>query len=649
MRFISRHFPLILLIVLVSQPFLIEDLPISDGGAATVPIYWEDKSPTGHYAYRCLVNDHQSGIHIIPEFVVFNGSQNVLLAKERNMPEVIVEAGEVGQLRALARPDGLAISLNFIELQCRTGLLPVGTLGLRVAMVKSFDGVPVGSVYVQTVIDTHGDSRLVVKVGDVKFGSLGSPAVHRERRMFGEDFCRFRVRWTELQLILNEVGEKKPQLWKVARKLRSPRPQKPTVSAGLRNSPTSAKASPFETHTQRRGYETSIQVIEQPIMSMIFSRFTVDFQKVFKDGEKNRRGSSYASPERSQLSIIVHHVQIKDLTPDSPYPMVFDCTSDISFFDLCVRIRGPLDADLVKVDLFDLNLAHSGGKSVKMVLTTSEDYVWRILDLINRILAATGEVAGFQLKFEEDEDHGGYIIKIADAGKSSSKDTMSYKYTAPKADTLYDIALTRVSPFTMVVSFRRSPEATRYKEVMNAPGAALTNYFTRKLKFTIDKAELNFARYEDRTLKGPSDRLVETLSTVYVGRMKFKVVSLLSAASFQDWRYLAARDTGDDEYIEGDILRATGNLTGKSAGVVFRKVGQGLGSAISGASSFVGNGIEDGTSKIGARRLGVGVSSVVTGMGHGVGDTVSGGELKPLQTSFFSTCVEILSLTVIVF
>lgn len=616
----------------LSQPFMIEDLPISDGGAATVPMYWEDRRPTGHFAYRCLVNDHQSEIHVVPEFIVFNGSKNVLLVKEKDMPEVIVEAGEVGQLRALARPDGLSILLNFIELECLTGLLPVGRLGLKVAIVKSYDGVPIGSVYVQTVIDTHGDSRLVVKVGAVKFGSLGSPSLVREQRLFGGDFCRFRVRWTELQLILNEVSEKHLDPWNMGRKFRSPKNQPTkapkTTQGGI--SPTRDNASVFKMQTQRRIDETPTQMTEQPIMAMIFSRFTVDFQRVFKDGDKNGRSSASVSPERSQISVIVNNVQIKDLTPDSSYPMVFDCTSDISFIDLCIRVRGPLDAHLVKVDLFDLNLAHRGGKSEKMVLTTSEDYVWRILDLINRILAASGEVAGFELKFEEDEDHGGYLIKIEDSGKPRLKDSSKYKYTAPKVDTLYDINLTRVSPFTMVVSFRRSPEMTRYKDRGNAPGAAITNYFTRKLKFTIDKAELNFARYEDRTLRGPYDRLIEALSTVYLGRMKFKVVSLLSAASLQDWRYLAARDSGDDEYVEGDILRATGNLTGKTAGVVFRKVGQGLGSAVIGASNFVSDAIEDQTSKLGARRLGTGVSSVVTGVGHGVGDTLTGGELKLL-------------------
>jgi len=613
-------------------PFLIEELPIGDGGAATVPIFWEDKSPTGHFAYRRLVNAHQSEIHVVPEFIVFNGSKNALLVKERNMPEVLAEAGETGQLRALARPNGLEVLLNFFELGCQTSTLQVGKLGLRVAIVRSYEGIAVGCVYVQTVIDTHGDSRLVVKVSDVMFGSLSTPGNIREESFFAQDFCRFRVRWTELQLILNEIGESGRESWHI-RKLRSPRNQVPiqstTIPPSRSESPTKANRNPmFNFSPPSRGDDLKEpQLTQRPIMATVFSRFTVDFQRVFKDGDKKtRRGSLHVSPERSQISVIVHNVQIKDLTPDSPYPMVFDCTSDISFIDLCVRIRGPTNADLVKVDLFDLNLAHRSGRSEKMVLTTSEAYVWRILDLINRILRASGEVAGFTLKFEDDSEHGGYVIKIEDQGKSRSRDSDKYKYTPPKADTLYDVALARVSPFTLVVSFRRSPDLARYTKAKgaNAPGAAITNYFTRKLKFTIEKAELNFARYEDRSLRGPSDRLLETLSTVYVGRMKYKVVSLLSAASLQDWRFLAARDTGDDEYMEGDILRATGNIAGKSAGFVLKAVGRGVGGAVSGVSTFVGDGIEGGASKIGARRLGSGVSSVVTGVGHGVGDTLSG-------------------------
>eukprot|EP00531_Pseudo-nitzschia_arenysensis_P006195 CAMPEP_0116155956 /NCGR_PEP_ID=MMETSP0329-20121206/22580_1 /TAXON_ID=697910 /ORGANISM="Pseudo-nitzschia arenysensis, Strain B593" /LENGTH=877 /DNA_ID=CAMNT_0003653017 /DNA_START=204 /DNA_END=2835 /DNA_ORIENTATION=- len=606
-------------------PFMIDQLPIGEGGAATVPIVWENKMKSGLFAYRRLVNEYQSEIHIIPEFIMYNGSENLILVKEETMPEIIIESGEVGQLRAMARPKGLKFSINFIELGCQTTPLSVGKLGLKVAIVEK-DGVPVGSVYIQTVIDNCGDSRLVVKVGEVRFGSHVSPAM-KEKGLFNDDFCRFRIRWTELQVVLNEAGPKREE-WDV-KALRSLQNSSPTIDANMASSrKVSSRTSArniFKQDPQSQPEAWRNQRIKQPILAMIFSRFTVDFQRVFKERENNRRISiDNSALERSQISVIVHNIQIKDLTPNSHYPMVFDCNSpDRNVFDLCIRLRGSLSADLLKVDLFDLNLAHQNGSSEKMTLTTSEDYVWRILDLVNRILAASGEVSGFTLKYENDENDD-FVLKIEDAGKPHSNVSEKNQYTAPSVDTLYDVALARVSPFTIVVSFRRSPELARYNKVQDAPGAALTNYFTRKLKFTIDKAELNFSRYENRTLKGPMDRLIEALSTEYVSRMKFKVVSLLSAASVQDWKFLAAREDGDDEYVEGDILRATGNLTGKTAGMVVKSVSRGVGGAVAGVSTFVGEGIENGTSKIGARRFGSGVSSVVTGMGHGVGDTVSG-------------------------
>ena len=93
-----------------------------------MPIKWENKQPTGLFAYRQLVNEYQSEIHVVPEFIIFNGSKEVILVKEKLMPEVIVESGEIGQLRATARPNGLKISINFI-------LVSDGLLSLR-AMIS---------------------------------------------------------------------------------------------------------------------------------------------------------------------------------------------------------------------------------------------------------------------------------------------------------------------------------------------------------------------------------------------------------------------------------------------------------------------------------------------------------------------------------
>lgn len=76
----------------------------------------------------------------------------------------------------------------------------------------------------------------------------------------------------------------------------------------------------------------------------------------------------------------------------------------------------------------------------------------------------------------------------------------------------------------------------------------------------------------------------------------------------------------------GDILRATGNLAGKSASMVMRKVGKGIGNGVSNMTHSLGDGIEDATGKIGAKKLGAGVNSVISGVGDGVGNTLTGGK-----------------------
>ena len=78
--------------------------------------------------------------------------------------------------------------------------------------------------------------------------------------------------------------------------------------------------------------------------------------------------------------------------------------------------------------------------------------------------------------------------------------------------------------------------------------------------------------------------------------------------------------------VIGDIFRATGNLAGKSASMVFKTVGKGIGNGVSNITHSLGDGIEDATGKIGARKLGAGVNSVISGVGDGVGKTVTGGK-----------------------
>ena len=593
-----------------AKPFFMEDIALGEGGIETTAVYWENKKPTGYFAYRSLVNEHQSEIHIVPEFVVFNGSEQAVLVKERGKPEILIEAGKVSQLRIDSRRNGLDLAFSFFEMGYTSGYVAgVGELGLKVAILNSTAGYPVGSVCIQTVLDTRGDARLVVKIGELVTGHLGVGSTSNQKSIFRDDFFRFRLRWTELLLVLNETPEAASG-W-------SPSENVSKASQAI----LTALRSPARPTIKQKDEPTYLSL--QPVTAIIFSRFTFDYQRVFKEAVDAKGG--VMSPERSQVSLIVHNVQIKDLTPGTAFPIVFDCTSESSFFDLCIRIRGPLDVDLVTVDLLDLNLAYGNGKSERMILTTSEDFVWKMIDLVNRILAATGEFSGVSLRLEEDERFGGYTVVVVDALQAEKEDEVTY--TPPKGDKLYDVSLVRVSPVSLLVTFRRNPNSSRYQKVRNVRYAKLMNYFTRRLKFTIEKAELNFARYEDRGHKGPPDRLIENLSAVYSSRMKFKLVTILSAATLQDWKYLAARDTGDDEYVEGDVLRVAGNLTGKTGAMLFGTVGEGLGAGFSGLTRAVGGGVERTTEKMGAGRIGAGFNEAVTGVGDGVATTLTGGRV----------------------
>ena len=487
-------------------------MAIGEGGVGTTPIFWEGKKKSGYFAYRKIINDHQSEIHVVPEYVIFNGSSDVVIVKEGltvgSQDNIVIESGESAHLKCAPRLEGLELSFTFVEIGCRTRFVRVDQLGLKIDFLHSRSGARVGSVCIQTAIDTLGNARLVVKIGNLNTGSSKVDESTNKPGILADDYIRFRIRWSEMQLLLNESQKR---------------------------GGAEIKAEKFE-------------IVQQPIMSINLSRFTIDFQRVFKESSTERH--KIASPERAQISMIIHHLQIKDLTPDSKFPIVFDCTSDTNFFDLCIRTRGPLDADIVMVDLFDLNLAYAKGKSESIALTTSEDYVWKFIDVIHQISAASGEMGDYALILKEDEEHGGFIVKVEERLRD-----LETKYTPPRVDRFYDIDLARVSPFSLFITFHRTPNLSRYQVAQGGRGAALVNYFTRKLKFSIDNAGLRFARYQNRELKGPPDRLIESLVAVYVSRMKFKIVTILSASSLQDWRNLAAREEGDDEYVEGKLFQ----------------------------------------------------------------------------------------------
>lgn len=112
--------------------------------------------------------------------------------------------------------------------------------------------------------------------------------------------------------------------------------------------------------------------------------------------------------------------------------------------------------------------------------------------------------------------------------------------------------------------------------------------FIHILSYSVQRAELHFQGYMVRDIKGPPDRLADTIKTVYVTQLKTKMVTLMTATSIQDWKYLTARESGGEEFIEGDLLRMTGNLAGRSAKFVLKKSGDFIGESVMAVTGTIG-------------------------------------------------------------
>jgi len=576
-------------------PFKIDNIAICDGGVGATLIPWEDETPSGYYAYRKLVTSDQSELHIIPEFIVFNGSEtHRIQIRQPGCADIVIEPGQIKPVWMADRNSGLILSIEYMNIGGFSPPLRLDSLGLRVAVLKSYDSLPLGSVAIQTVIGTH-DSRFVVKIGDIRRGSLDSAISASANKLIDlkRDFLRFRIQASELEVTLNEYKKQG------------------ATGEGQMSSPTAAKF-----YYDRRSLH------ETPVCTLLLQRFTIDWQRVFKDESANTaanmRKSVLVSPERSQLSLVVNSILLRDESEKTTFPIVFNSSSSASFLDLCIRIRGPMDSDLIKVDLFDLSLAHINGVPQKLFLNTSEEFVWKMLDMVDRISAATGELANSGMRLKWDVEHGGYTVTFDENVINDS----STKYSPPSTGSIYDISKTKVSPFSLVLTFKRNPQAARYSGNVN--GGSLVKYFTQRLKFKIENADLTFASYETTNLKGPSDRLIEILKAVYLQRLKMKLVTIMASASFQDWRGLASREEGDEAFVEGDLLRVAGNLTGNFTGKAFRNVGKNLGKSIYVATNVMGNHFEQASGRVGARQFGAGVNSILSGVGGGMGESISG-------------------------
>jgi len=550
-----------------SLPFKIEEIAICNGGVESSSILWEDNKPTGYYAYRLLKAYNQCEIRIIPEYIVFNGSTtHSILVKQSGDKHVIISPGKIAPIKCNADRK-LIMMLEILGIGGNTAPFRVDGLGMKICIVNSNSGEPLGSIAVQTVVGTK-DSRLVIKIGAVKLGgSRQSLTNGKQRGLFQDDFIRFRVRWSEMQINLNDTQQ-----------------------------------------------STSVAQIR-------FTHMTVDYQRIFKE---NIKDTIQSSSERSQFALIIDNLRILDCDPKSPEPIVLTSSSRRNFFELIVRCHGQLDDELVKVELVNLNVAYSNNKCDTIMINTSESFIWKLIDVANRVLEAINEMTSINMILDWDEDTGEFLIKMEEASSADEMDDDNVVYKPPRSDKLFAIKVAKVSPIKLCVSFRRTPQQLRYKHLSDKEVGKLMKYFTEKLQFTIEKANVSFDALVAKNIKGPPDRVIEMFKTVYVNRIQYQVISLLSAVSLSDWKILTSRKDGTEEYVEGDVLRLTGNMLGRSAGYVFKKVGQGLGDGVSTVTSSIGNSIEYSTTQMGIGIVGASVNSVVSGLGDGVSDSVKG-------------------------
>jgi len=284
-----------------SLPFRIEDISICSGGINSTPLLWEDNSASGFFAFRRLIGSEsfQTEIHIIPEFIIYNGSKSraVLIRQQGGhgpTTEIYLEPGKTAPIKMFGK-SGLVLSLLYVELGGVTPWMRMDDLSHKVVIIRSMDNFPLGSLACQTVIGST-DSRLVIKLGDIQFGS-GSREMVDETSLpsnpFADDFLRIRVRWSELRVTLNEPtltdnGRKGSGSAIVESALDHILAKKGNVS---KESPFTLKKgspSPKKTWVEARrdlnlGLSSEGEAIEDysqaPVCTLVFHRFTIDWQK----------------------------------------------------------------------------------------------------------------------------------------------------------------------------------------------------------------------------------------------------------------------------------------------------------------------------------------------------------------------------------
>jgi len=586
-------------------PFSINDIALASGGIESTSIKWNDKTESGFCAYK-MISDHNQlqhtsnnllELHIIPSIIIYNGGHLKVRIVDASGNELIVDKGKFSCLQQSLEETGVTILIDFIEIGCATSPLRINKTGLQVTVVKSTPtGSIIGSMAIQTIIGAK-DSRYVIKLGPLKDGNVANVKDSPSHSLLENDCLRFRVRWSQMEVTFLDTSKKNNSVSD-----RNEISQKTLSNDSVKKSTSYAK-----------------------VAHMILNRFTVDYQKAFKDNTVSISRTSEKCA-RSQFAMIIKGLHLIDCTTALGGTTVIASTSkETNIFELCVRTRDAGDMGVRTVDLLELKLANNKKHSDEIILNTNEAFLWSLLDIASRTKNASLDFGGIDTLVKWNTETETFTVEAIDLSTEPQGNIDEEgNYRSPRTDSLYAIKNACVWPTTFLVSFKRQPQTSRYQKVKNIRGAKLVDYFTKKLNFTISSARLKFSGFQVTNVKGPPDRIIELVQTFYTSQMKMKLLTLLSATSIDEWKQLAGRDDGDKGFIEGDILRTAGNLTGKSAGFLVKKVGEGVGLGLTIGASEVGNGIQNMSEAIGIGAVGAGVNSAVSGIGDGVGSTVQG-------------------------
>jgi hypothetical protein len=282
---------------------------------------------------------------------VYNGSsQHHVVVKQQGAADLVVAPKEAAPIFAVDRSNGLPLSFHYNDIGGATRVLRLEELGLHVELIVTPCGDSRGSLAIQTSIGSI-DSRLLIKlgeVGEIERAQANSGVLGVFPASFIEDNIRFRVQAEKFTLTLIQATfDNQDKDGKGVIEL---------ASQVAKNTQTPVLAKSQDEHPNIPGSISRRK--ETTICKVLMNNVVFDVQKLFKPKEELEEN---ATPERCQLSLIISDLQIRDETPKSSCPIVFDCRGETnSFLDFCVRTKGPWFASNVKVDLFDLILAHSG-------------------------------------------------------------------------------------------------------------------------------------------------------------------------------------------------------------------------------------------------------------------------------------------------